>query len=131
MFMKKRQSGFSLVTVIFLITVLAALGAFLLTMSGVAHQTPVMGLRGVQAYHAARSGLEWGIAGAILTGNTASCTGNNVVPGSYTVNVTCSVVVDDDGNSIYSIDSVATIGTPGRLGFARRSMTATASPSPP
>lgn len=127
----KRQSGFSLVTVIFLITVLAALGAFLLTMSGVAHQTPVMGLHGAQAYHAARSGLEWGIAGAILTDNTGNCTGNDVVPGRYTVNVTCSFVVDDDGNNIYVIDSVATIGTPGQLGFARRMLTATASPSPP
>lgn len=127
-----RQRGFSLVTAIFLVTVLAALGAFLLIMSGVSHQTPVMGLNGAQAYHAARSGLEWGIAGAVNTDNVANCTGTFAL-GKFTVVVDCSnpPPTTHDGDNIYVINAVATTGTPGRLGYARRELAATASPAAP
>ncbi|HEX6929528.1 MAG TPA: pilus assembly protein MshP [Gammaproteobacteria bacterium] len=126
----KTQRGFSLVTAIFLVTVLAVLGTFLLVLSGVAHQVPVMGLKGVQAYHAARSGLEWGIAGAINTDNVANCNGAPTISSQYTVAVTCSFT-SHGGINIYVISAVATSGTPGSLGYARRELAATVSPSAP
>lgn len=126
----KRQRGFSLVAAIFIVTVLAALGAFLLVLSGVAHQVPVMGSNGVQAFHAARSGLEWGIAGAVNTDNAANCNGAFAL-GAYSVTVSCNPPTAHDGINIYVINAVATTGTPGTLGYARREMAATVSPAAP
>lgn len=131
----RRQRGFSLVTAIFLLTVLAALAAFLVVMSGVTQQTPVLGLNGTQAYHAARSGLEWGIAGAINTDSTANCNGSPALP-PYTVTVSCTASSHTDGGStinVYVITAVAvrTGANPGELAYARRELRAVVSPDPP
>ena len=135
--MRSRQAGFSLLAAIFIITVLATLAAFLLIASGVGQQTPVLGLNGAQAYHAARSGLEWGIAGAVNTDNPANCNGNLVL-GNYNVAVTCSNPPSshtDGGNTvrIYVINAVATRAgaNPGDLAYARRQLRAVASPDGP
>lgn len=131
---KRRQQGFSLVTVIFLITVLAALGAFLVTMSGVTQQTPVLGLNGAQAYHAARSGLEWGIDRAINGGG--ACNGAFGL-GQYTVTVSCTVSTHEDGGGggtnvdIYVVTATATTGTAGNLNYAARTLNAVVSPTGP
>ncbi|MBW3568093.1 MAG: pilus assembly protein MshP [Proteobacteria bacterium] len=128
----RRQAGFSLLTAIFLLTVLASLGAFVIVLSGVSHQTPVLGLNGARAYHAARSGLEWGIERAV-TGAAGGCNGTFAVDG-FTVVVTCASTPHKDGNTdiaIYTIQSVATRGNPGELGYARRELHATASPFGP
>lgn len=120
-----RQQGFSLVSAIFLITILASLAAFLLVTSGVSQQTPVIGMNGSQAYHAARSGLEWGSAGAINNDTVASCTGSMTL-GGYEVNVNCAQSTHD-GVNYYAIVAVATVGTPGNLNFATRTLRATVS----
>lgn len=123
MMKRLRQQGFALVTAIFLITVLASLALFLLVMSGVSQQTPVIGMNGAQAYHAARSGLEWGISGAINNDTVASCTGSMTL-GGYAVDVNCTQSTHD-GFNYYTIVSVATVGTPGNLNFATRTLRAT------
>lgn len=129
MTMKQRQNGFSLISAIFLVTVLAALGLYLLVMSGVAQQTPVMAMTGAQTYHAARSGLEWGIAGAINNDSTVNCNGSFSV-GQYDIAVSCTVSTHGGGNT-YAIESSATTGIPGSLNFATRTLRATVSPAAP
>lgn len=135
--MRRHQQGFSLVAAIFLVTVLAALGAFLVVTSGVAQQTPTLGQRGTQAYHAARSGLEWGIAGAVNTDNTANCNGTLAL-GGFNVAVSCTMSTHTDGTppsnvNIYVIEATATpTGTsPGSIAFASRTLRAIASPDGP
>ena len=54
------QSGFSLVTAIFLLVILASLGAFIVTISGVQQTSSALDVQGSRAYQAARSGIEWG-----------------------------------------------------------------------
>ena len=54
------QSGFSLVTAIFLLVILASLGAFIVTVSGLQQTSSALDVQGSRAYHAARSGIEWG-----------------------------------------------------------------------
>ncbi len=56
----RRQRGFSLVTGIFLLVILAALGAFLVSVSGLFHFSATADLQGARAYQAARAGIEWG-----------------------------------------------------------------------
>lgn len=132
---RARQRGFSLVTAIFIVTVLAALGAFVLVLSGVAQQTPVTGFNSAQAYHAARSGLEYGISEAINNG-AAGCT-TTLTLGAYSVDVTCDPPTTHNDNGfivdIYTVRAVATRtgSAPGDLAYVRRELRARVSPSGP
>ena len=62
---KKADSGFALVTAIFLLVVLAALGAFMVTLSGVHQTTPTPALDATRVYYGAKAGLDWGIQQAV------------------------------------------------------------------
>ena len=55
-----RQAGIALASAIFLIVVLAALGAIVVTVSGLQHTSSARDVMGAKAYQAARSGIEWG-----------------------------------------------------------------------
>ena len=56
------QRGFAAIAAIFLVVVLAALGAFMVTFSNTAQLTSAQDVQGSRAYWAARGGLEWAIA---------------------------------------------------------------------
>ena len=63
--MQNRQGGFSLVTAIFILVILAALGASMVTFSTAQHSTVAMDIQSARAYQAARSGIEWGAYAAL------------------------------------------------------------------
>jgi MSHA biogenesis protein MshP len=71
------QQGFSLVTAIFILVVLAMLMTYMLNLNVVQHSTVVLNVQGARAMQAARSGLEYGVYQAL---SGASCS-----PGSDTV----------------------------------------------
>ena len=71
MIVQRNQNGFSLITAIFLLVVLAVLMVNMVKLGGVQHSTVVMGAQGARAYQAARSGLEFGIYQA-LNANTCN-----------------------------------------------------------
>lgn len=56
-----RQTGFSLVSAIFLLVALTALGAAIVSVSTTQSITSAQDLQGSRAYHAARAGIEWGV----------------------------------------------------------------------
>lgn len=58
---RQRARGVSLLTAVFLVVVLASLIAAIVRVSMVQHASSSMDMLGIQAYQAARSGLEWGI----------------------------------------------------------------------
>jgi MSHA biogenesis protein MshP len=101
------QRGFSLVAAIFLLVVLALLGALIASVTGMQQASGQLDLLGVRAYHAARAGMEWG-AHQVLDPNNAeaacaikncptSPTHLNSLGGSlsgFTVTVSCSVAAD-------------------------------------
>ena len=99
------QSGFALVTGIFLVVVLAALGAFMLFVSGLMTSAGTLDVQGSRAYQAARAGIEWGayqfLRNAVGPFATSTCTGgapvqeNLTFPGTatltgFTASVTCT-----------------------------------------
>ena len=55
----KMQRGFSLVSAIFLLVVIAALGTFAVTLSTTQHQSAALDVMGARAYQASRAGIEW------------------------------------------------------------------------
>jgi MSHA biogenesis protein MshP len=110
------QRGLSLVTAIFLMVVLALLGAFMLSVTGIQQSSQQLDVQGVRAYQAARAGIEWG-AFQVLdpnhTLNPATCSPLNwpatcaastpltSLAGSlspFTVTVTCAVTSATEGN---------------------------------
>lgn len=121
-----RQGGFALVLAVFVITILAALGGYILTVGGVQHQTAVLTLQEARALNAARSGIEWGAYSA-LNGN---CKNIDPFPSStsalsaFVVTVTCT----PDGThtirgktiDIYTIDATATNGELGTPDYVSR-----------
>lgn len=78
---RSRERGFSLITAIFLIVVLAALGAYMVIFTGLQQTTVQADVLGVRAYYAARAGTEWAIFQALDPDN-------NIAPGA-TAFATC------------------------------------------
>lgn len=101
--------GFSIVTAIFLIVILSALGAFMVVFTGQQQTTIQADVQGVRAYYAARAGIDWAMYRALDPDNTiapglppvfAACpTGTiNTLGGSlspFTVVVTCAATSPD------------------------------------
>jgi MSHA biogenesis protein MshP len=59
--MKHGMRGFAIVSAIFILVVLAALGAFMVSISSSQHIGSALDVQGVRAYQAARAGIEWGL----------------------------------------------------------------------
>jgi len=116
----KNKAGFTLVQAIFVVVVLAILGAAMVKLIGVQSSTSTLALQGARAYQAARSGLEWGAARA-SAGN--SCDGTMTVE-NFTVNVTCSRETFREGSigpyDVYQISANASFGSNGSPDYVSR-----------
>lgn len=118
------QKGFSIVTALFILLVLAVLGGFMVTMSGVQSRTSLWALQGARAYHAARSGLEWGVFQDLSSGNCSEAT---FVVDGFSVSVTCSEESFTEGGQnykVYSLTSLAQSGIYGSTDYISRQLRA-------
>lgn len=133
-----RQKGFSLVTALFLMVVLAALGAYMVSISGTQHFTTLHAMQGAKAYHAARTGIEWGISRAVAAGACPATTTINTLGGGlsgFEVTVSCSSSsYTEKGNTfnIYTLQATGQTTSPafGTPGYASRRITATITDAP-
>jgi len=73
----KLQRGFSLVSAIFLLVVIAMLGTFALTLSTTQQQSSALDVMGSRAYQASRAGIEWAAYQVMQ---------NSAVPGGFAQN---------------------------------------------
>jgi len=95
-----RMRGFSLVTGIFLLVVLSALGAFMVIFTGLQQNTVQADILGVRAYYAARAGLNWAMYRALDPDNpgsatAAACPSGTIAQGAMAGSLaTFSVTVD-------------------------------------
>jgi MSHA biogenesis protein MshP len=120
-----RSRGFSIISAIFILVVLAALAAAILTVSTSQQLGAAADVSGTRAYLAARAGLEWGMY-QVNSSNTwnydapdtrtcpAAATNSFAMPASaptlaaFTVTVKCTVLTDTNGgHNVYQIDSWA------------------------
>lgn len=118
------QKGFTLVQAVFILVVLGLLGMVMVRLIGVQTSTGVMALQGARAYHAARSGLEWGAARAV-DGNCVYLPGTSLAIENFEVVVVC----DDSGFQeagseyiAYDINARAQFGTYGDVSFVSRQL---------
>jgi MSHA biogenesis protein MshP len=139
---EKLQRGFSLVSAIFLLVVIAALGAFAVTLSTTQHQGAALDVLGARAYHAARSGIEWGAYQVIRNPGGIVCAAggaNNAVAmpagttmAGFAVNVNCtSFAAVNEGTSqvnTFLLVSTATQGTVGTADYVERQISVSIAP---
>ncbi len=129
-----RPHGFAIVSAIFILVVLAALGAFIVSVTTGQQIGSTLDFQGVRAYQAARAGIEWGIyqvqatpaynfsygagPGPVGTGlsndaracpaSPASFTPAAPTLATFTVTVTCAATVDpNNGPTVYSLVATA------------------------
>jgi len=147
--------GFSIVTAVFLIVVLALLGVFIVSVVGLQQQSQALDVQGVRAYQAARAGLEWGAFQVLDPNNAqnpvncgppvampvcpASPTHLSSLAGSlsvFTVSVTCTVTSTTEGNReirVFQVTATACnqpaagscLGTTAAAGYVERQLAAT------
>jgi MSHA biogenesis protein MshP len=123
---QRRAAGFTLVSAIFLMVVLAVLAVSLVSLGTVQHITSAQMLQSVRANYAARAGVEWAIATAKTPGGCVS--GPAFTPGgalgAFTVTVTCTRTDHAVGaatpQAYYLVDVLAVGGTYGTPDFVRR-----------
>jgi MSHA biogenesis protein MshP len=114
----ERQTGFSIIAAIFLLVVLALLGAFIASVTGMQQSSGQLDVLGVRAYQSARAGMEWGVWQVLDPGNTLNGAGPDTCPAAvmpscpaspfpalagslsgFTVTVTCTLTADTtEGN---------------------------------
>jgi len=142
----RSQVGFTLVTAIFLLVVVASLSVFMLNFRNVQQSTLVYGVQGARAMSAARTGLEWGIYQTITLSNVNSvCASGTPITNSFStsgagsldtfnITVVCQFSDHIEGVSLirtYQLTSSAQVGTFGTLDYVYRSLQASVSKQPP
>lgn len=117
-----RQSGFSALISLVLVTLLGLIGVYMTTQGTVANISAATSFSSMQAWFAALSGADWGALRA-LNGSCAAATTFNIQ--GYSVTVTCSSTSVTEAPStynIYALSSTATLGTNGDLTRVSRTM---------
>jgi MSHA biogenesis protein MshP len=119
------QRGFSLVSAIFLLVVLAALGVYAVRINTLQQQTVTAGLRAAQAFQAARTGVSWGAYRALATDACVSGTLNLTegATGGFRVGVQCTQSTHTEGADtvcVYVFDVRAEAGAYGGPDYVSR-----------
>ena len=111
---KRWQAAFALPSAIFLMVILAALAAFLVSVSTHQQSGHAADIQGIRAYQAARAGVEWGAYNFLRNGAACAAT-TTFNPGSglaaFTVTVTCAATApanNEAGTDVTTARIVAT-----------------------
>jgi len=131
---KQQQKGFSLVTAIFILVVLAVLGSYMALMGVSQNQTTAWSVQGVRAWYAALAGYEWVVERIESTGNCPALPVTMNIEG-FTVSIPnpggcVSETVIEGGEippnyQMFEISVTAERGTFGNVDYVSRKLTAT------
>jgi len=123
-----RQSGFTLISTLFLLLVVATLGAYMVRLSTAQHVSSALGVNALRAHYAAESGMEWAKYRITHSGLCPSV-GSSVSLEGFTVSVqSCSLTLVTEGAATYSLFDIqveARRGAWGQAEYARRRLRAT------
>lgn len=129
----RRVRGFSLLSAIFILVILAVVGSLLVNVSAVQHATFTQQVGGARAYYAAISALEWATYKAAVTpggcpaGTTEFALAGGAVDG-HTVRTQCTRTehaVPAGLVAAYDVTVTAQAGAYGALDFSSRELRAT------
>lgn len=125
---RSRAAGFSLLTALFLLVVVAGIGGYLVNLSVTQHLGSALAGHESRAYYAALSGLEW--VNARISGGAGCPDGSSFNVGRFTVFVDCEEPIDEVEATPYQIHDVTVEAVSGNFGdwdYTRRSIRATLS----
>jgi MSHA biogenesis protein MshP len=129
---RKMQRGFSLISAIFLLVVIAALGTFAVTLSTTQQQSAALDVMGARAYQAARAGIEWGAYQVLRNGGAcAPVTPLPVLSGTlsgFGVSVACTPTPTIENAvpvTLYLLTSTAQQGAVGTPNYVERQISVT------
>jgi len=131
------ESGFVLPAAIFLLVILGALGAYMVSLSRTSHISSALDIQGGRAYQAARAGIEWGAWQVVdpqaiqpsptpCPASPAALTLSGTLA-AFVVNVSCTRTLATDGAdtvAIYQITSTANSGVVGETDYVERQIQA-------
>ncbi|BAN36478.1 hypothetical protein SCD_n02678 [Sulfuricella denitrificans skB26] len=122
-FTKCSQRGFAIVSAIFLLVILSALGAFMLTLSNTQHLTSAQDIQGTRTYWIAKAGVQW-VAASINTAAACPASPTSYTLDGFSVTVTCAANIYTEGSdskTVYWVQSTATAGGGvGSVGYTER-----------
>jgi len=123
-----QQRGAALIAALFLVVVLAALGAFAVNIGMGQQQTSDLQLLQYRTLAAANAGLEFWATQAANNPGLAAVTGCGAVPtltppgmNGFTVNISCTSIASG-AQHVYEVTATATTGTYGSPDFVRRTV---------
>ena len=131
------QSGFTLITALFLLIVVALLSVYLLTFRNVQQSTVLYAQQGARAMQAAHAGIEWGIYESVVNGAciaNSSFSASGTALSAFSITVSCTSSAHEEAGitiTTYVLISTAQTGTYGTLDYVYRSLRATVSAQPP
>ena len=130
MIAQRKQGGFSLIPALFLLVVLAALGAVAVRLSAVEHQTVVLAMQSSRAYAAAQTGIEWSAYQALVNSSCGSATLSLTEGGlvGFDVDTTCTSSPHTEGSAttnVYVLEAFAHSGSYGTPDYVSRRIRAT------
>jgi MSHA biogenesis protein MshP len=139
---ESRQAGFTLITALFLLVVVAGLSVYMITIRNVQQSTVVFAQQGARAMQAANAGLEWGIYQALRNSSGIPCddavdplfTATGTALSAFNITVGCSFTEHTEASTLiytYELTSTAETGNYGTLDYVYRSLRATVSIQPP
>ncbi|MDB5807975.1 MAG: agglutinin biosis protein MshP [Betaproteobacteria bacterium] len=103
-----REGGFTLVTAVFLITILMLLSAYMISFRVYQEAGTSLDTLGTRAYAAARSGAEWGAFNSLR--NNACAASTPVTPANtlsgFTVTVTCLRNTFNEAGATVNMDTI-------------------------
>ncbi len=123
-----RQSGFAAVAAIFLVVVMAAMGAFMVSISNAQQLASAADLQGNRAYWAARAGLEWALGAVTLNPSASACASPPATVdtgATFNLAFTCDLQSYTEGTAtvkIFNLRSVASAGAAGSPTYVERSV---------
>lgn len=136
---RKSARGFSLVSAIFLIVVIAVIGAAMVTIGSVQQQTSVLSVLSSRALFAAESGINWAIHSVLSNGDCSAFPANFNLNGGAASGFNLALTCDLGGSpytevpdtfNVYRLTSIATLGSVGDPDYISRSLGAVVTDAP-
>ena len=135
--MNRPPHGFSLVSVVFLLVVVASLAAFMVSIGTTQRQTSTLSILSGRALAAAESGMEWGVENvlrndACFASPTSFSLSGGAVAG-YTVVASCSATSHTEGPdafNVFRLTATGSRGSPGAPGHVQRTIRASVTGAP-
>ena len=121
----KKQKGVSIVTAIFLIIVLALMGAGMVSLLSTSQQSISQEITSAKAYMAGRSCLQWGMYQAVYPSTVGTYTNTFTDNTTGLFNTNCTTVISsitNDGLTFFNLNATASYSNNTSPEFSQRVM---------